>query len=156
MNVYPMNEEMVLSHLTAEQRHLHLRLQTLHKLFATENNELPPVQQMNELQRELAELRRELGELYRHEEEGGLLEEAVAQRPVIGPHVTALNHEHPSLLAETDLLLVYCHGQPLNLEFWHALGDQYNCLKRKLCEHELQSNRLVQKGFNFDCQELLD
>ncbi len=41
-------------------------------------------------------------------------------------------------------------------EMWQVLGEQYRELKRKLCEHEMQSNRLVQKGFNFDCHELLD
>jgi hypothetical protein len=111
---------------------------------------------MNNLHCELAELRRDLDELYRHEEEGGLLEEAVAQRPTIGPHVTALNQEHPALLAELDRLLVFCQGNPVNRELWQMLGEQYHELKRKLCEHEMQSNRLVQKGFNFDCQELLD
>lgn len=156
MNVYPMNEEMVMNHLTAEQRHLHQRLQKIQKLFATENNELPIPERMKDLHRELAELRRELAEFYRNEEEGGLLEEAVAQRPTIGPHVMALNHEHPTLLAETDRLLLFCQALPMNRELWQMLGEQYHELKRKLCEHEMQSNRLVQKGFNFDCQELLD
>jgi hypothetical protein len=41
MNVYPMNEEMVMNHLTAEQRHLYQRLQKLHKLFETESCRLP-------------------------------------------------------------------------------------------------------------------
>lgn len=156
MNAYPMNEDAVLSHLTAEQRHLHRQLQKLQKLFTTENNELPTTERMNELHRELAELRRQLGELYRQEEEGGLLEEAIAQRPTIGPHVTALNHEHPELLAETDRLMIYSQGTPVTQEFWQVLGEQYRALKRKLCEHELQSTRLVQAGFNFDCHELLD
>jgi hypothetical protein len=156
MNVYPMNEEMVLSHLTAEQRHLRCRLQKLEQLFTTQNNELPTPLHMNKLHRELAELRQQLRELYLQEEEGGLLEEAIAQRPAIGPHVTALNHEHPGLLAETEKLLVYCQGTPVSAEHWQALGEQYRGLKRKLCEHELQSTRLVQAGFNFDCHELLD
>lgn len=156
MDVYPLDEEMVLSHLTAEQRHLHARLQKLQKLFATDNNELPTSERMNELHRELAELRQQLGELYCQEEEGGLLEVAIAQRPTIGPHVMALNQEHPELLAEMDRLMIYCQGTPVSAEFWHVLGEQYHALKRKLCEHELQSTRLVQAGFNFDCQDLLD
>ena len=156
MDVFPMNEETVLSHLTAEQRHLHGRLQKLQKLFTTDNNELPTPEQMNELQRELAELRRQLGELYCQEEEGGLLEEATAQRPTIGPHVMALNQEHPALLAETDRLMIYSQGTPMSAEYWQVLGEQYHALKRKLCEHELQSARLVQAGFNFDCHDLLD
>ncbi len=156
MNVYPMNEEMVQSHLTAEQRHLHCRLQKIHKLFATKESELPTPELMNELHRELAALRQELGELYRGEDEGGLLEEAIAQRPTIGPHVMALNSEHPALLAEMDRLMIFCQGVPVSHELWQVLGEQFHELKRKLCEHELQSNRLVQKGFNFDCQELLD
>lgn len=156
MNAYPMNEELLLSHLTAEQRHLHLRLQKIEKLFAASNTELPTPELLNELQRELTELRQDLAELYRREEEGGLLEEAVAQRPVIGPHVMALNHEHPGLLAELDRLRLFCQGVPVSRELWQVLGEQYHELKRKLCEHELQSNRLVQQGFNFDCQEMLD
>jgi len=156
MNVYPMNEEMVISHLTAEQRHLHVRLQKIEKLFTANNNELPTPELLNELHRELADLRQELAELYRGEESGGLLEEAIAQRPSIGPHVMALNHEHRVLLAETDRLMIFCQGVPVSQELWQVLGEQYHALKRRLCEHELQSNRLVQKGFNFDCQELLD
>lgn len=156
MNVYPMNQEVVLSHLTAEQRHLHQRLQKIQKLLNVEPQEVPRLEKMTELQQELTILRGELGELYRREEEGGLLEDAVAQRPVIGPHVMALNHEHPALLAELDRLLVFCQGVPVTRELWQMLGEQYRELKRKLCEHELQSNRLVQQGFNFDCQDLLD
>lgn len=156
MNAYPMNAETVLSHLTAEQRHLHCRLQKLQQLFSTSQGELPTPERMNELRRELAELRQQLDALYRQEEEGGLLEEAAAQRPTIAPHITALNQEHPELLAETDRLLVYCQSTPGTLEFWNLLGEQYHTLKRKLCEHELQSARLVQAGFNFDCQDLLD
>jgi hypothetical protein len=156
MNVYPMNQETVLSHLTAEQRHLHHRLQTIHKLFTTAGDGLPTTEQLKQLRVELAQLREELGELYRREEQDGLLEEAVAQRPVIGPRVTALNQEHPALLAELDRLMTFCQAQPLTREMWLLLGEQYAELKRKLCEHEMQSNRLVQQGFNFDCQELLD
>lgn len=156
MNVYPMNEETILSHLTAEQRHLHTRLQKIQKLFTAHDAGLPTPQVMDELHRELADLRQELDALYCQEEEGGLLEEATAQRPTIGPHVMALNHEHPVLLAEVDRLRVFCQGVPVSHELWQVLGEQYHELKRKLCEHELQSNRLVQQGFNFDCQELLD
>lgn len=156
MNAYPMNEEAVLSHLTAEQRHLHCRLQKLQKLFTTDNGKLPTPERMNELHRELAVLRRQLEALYKQEEEGGLLEEATAQRPTIGPHVMALNQEHPELLAETDRLMIYCQGTPVSTEFWHVLGEQYRALKQRLCEHELQSTRLVQAGFNFDCHDLLD
>ena len=156
MNAYPMNEESVLSYLTAEQRHLHCRLQKLQKIFTTDNDELPTPERMNELHRELADLRHQLRELYRQEEEGGLLEEAIAQRPTIGPHVMALNHEHPALLAETDRLLILCQGIPVSTEFWQVLGEQFRALKRKICKHELQSTRLVQAGFNFDCHDLLD
>lgn len=156
MNAYPLNEELVLSHLTAEQRHLHVRLQKIQKLFKTEHNELPTPERMKELHRELAELRQELAELYRQEDQGGFLEEAIAQRPSIGPHVMALNQEHEALLAEADRLLIYCQSLPGSQELWQLLGAQYRDLKRKLCKHELQSTLLVQQGFNFDCQELLD
>jgi hypothetical protein len=156
MNIYPMNQEMVLSHLTMEQRHLHCRLQKIQKLFTADNQELPTPDRMSELHRELVELRQELGTLYRAEIAGGLLEEAIAQRPAIGPHVVALNQEQPKLLAETDRLMIFCQKVPESYEQWQVLGEQFHDLKRKLCEHELQNARLVQEGFNFDCQELLD
>jgi len=156
MNTNTMNVETVLSHLSAEQRHLHCRLQKLQQLFTTDDEELPTTERLTSLHHELEELRQQLHELYQQEEEGGLLEDATAQRPTIGPHVMALNHEHPELLAETERLMIYCQGTPGSTEFWHVLGDQYRTLKRKLCDHELQSARLVQAGFNFDGRDLLD
>jgi hypothetical protein len=156
MNIYPMNQEMVLSHLTMEQRHLHCRLQKIQKLFMTECNKLPTTQHVSELHREMVELRQELETLFRAEIAGGLLEEAITQRPAIGPHVVALNQEQPKLLAETDRLMIFCQRVPESYEQWQVLGEQFHDLKRRLCEHELQNARLVQEGFNFDCQELLD
>ncbi len=52
-----MNEEMVMNHLTAEQRHLHHRLQKILKLFAIEGDALPTAERINELHGELTELR---------------------------------------------------------------------------------------------------
>lgn len=155
MNTLSMHDETLLSHLAAEHRHQSLRLQSLHQLFGEPFADVPNLNHLQAIQGELQILRRELDERFLQEEQGGLLEEAMACRPSIGPQVVELLGEHESLLTQVTRLVNNCPGKSINPALWLTVCKQFRILVRCLSEYELKSNQLMQRGFNVDLSELL-
>ena len=104
----------------------------------------------------LKRIRRELEHHFREEEQGGCLEEAVAQCPALSADVQAIEAEHPQLLAEVDSLIRRC-GSYMTCTASVAKEVQIavQALVHKLRTHETLENRIMQRGFGV-CLEYRD
>lgn len=149
-------DETLFSYLAAENRHLCQRLCRVRKFLDTHVDGLPASSKMQELEQSLAELRLELARHFEREEEGGLLDDAAANRPRIGQQIDSLVKEHRPVLKELDQLINYSRGKPIDKQHWQLIREELTTLLDRIVDHQKRSNHLIQQGFNVDCRELID
>jgi hypothetical protein len=156
MHDYQINEETLIDRMTTDHKILNGGLRTIRDLFDAAVDEGGIEKRMAEIHREMVKFRAELSEHLCQESRDGLLEEAVACRPLIGPEVEILLEDRNALFYDLSRLMTYCHGHALSPDHWSFLKDEFTEFSRKLKSHEERGNKLLQKGFNLDCHELLD
>lgn len=140
-------------HLQAEHRRLHHRLRDLQaELNSVSVIKLdgPMLQRMIEVGQQLVD---ELTSHFAEEEEGGCMDYAVSRVPTLGPEVTALEAEHPALLAELNRMLTQLRNARAGQLSFAEIRQQFDALVVRLLAHEARESRVVERGFNMPLDE---
>ncbi len=134
-------------HMQAEHRRLEqLMRRTLAALPSWE--EADTAEWLPRMTSGLTAIRIELAHHFRTEELGGCLEEAVARCPQLSPEVEKIEREHDKLLQHLDELIARCQttGTPTPAQAG-ALEQEFRQIVRELKLHEVEENRVMQRGF---------
>lgn len=99
---------------------------------------------------ELGQLRSQMDSHFLVEAMGGYLEEAAARLPRLSHEVSSLEHQHNSLMAEIETLVLMAGESPVTLFAWQQLGQRFALFAERIVTHETAEVRLLQDGFNED------
>lgn len=136
----------VTKRLAAEHRHLSKATQQLRALAAGPVTEegLPFWRQ--DLQSRLSGFRSLLLAHFKHEEEGGFLQDVVREVPNSQQHVAKLRHEHADLERRLDTVIAEL-GELEKPERAEAIQRKVAVLTEILVKHETDEQHLVQRTY---------
>lgn len=105
----------------------------------------------------IQELRVELGHHFAQEEEGGCLEEAIAQNPEVGRMADDAIAEHPRLLAMLDAIIQQLEVQRLlDANDVQRISDDFRLLAEAIRRHEAAERAVLESGFGVSFDAFLD
>jgi hypothetical protein len=108
-----------------------------------------PQTSTDEVMSSLEELERCLTEHFAREEEGGILEEAVATAPRLGRDAEDLLNEHGKLLAEvTALTRLGRENSHVLTASWPPFAERLSAVLKELLAHERHENAMLQQAFH--------
>jgi len=140
-------------HLQAEHRALHRRLRDLQAELNradTATISQPMLDRMIETGEQLA---RELTVHFLEEDRDGCLEYAVSRVPALAGEVTALETEHPALLAELRRMVEMLRNARSDELDFADVKRQFDAFVVRMLAHETRETRVVEKGFNMSLDE---
>lgn len=109
-----------------------------------------PREQMAPLAAQLRELQTHLTEHFRHEEEGGFLDEACALAPRWQDAANQLRTEHQQMRQRlAHLLNLIEHGRRTKQQC-ADLREEFEMLLAELVNHERTENQILNRAFNVD------
>jgi hypothetical protein len=137
-------------HLLSEHRRVHGLLNRIDQQWSLTSGAPRPRLVISNLREGFDELRRELVKHFAEEEEGGVLEEAVARCPGLGREEMRLEEEHSALLGELDRIIT---GMQTAMEVGlipRELNQTLRLFVQRLQSHEADENRLLERGFRIE------
>ena len=145
-------QRVYVDHLLAEHRRLdHLISRTVATLPSWEDTDAATW--LPGMIAGLTAIRDELAHHFQEEEAGGCLEEAVAYCPGLSSEVTDIEADHVKLLADVDELIQRARQLTApTARDAHVLGQELQVVVQELRVHEVQENRIMQRGFGLNLE----
>lgn len=140
----------ILERLQHEHHELNKSLVEMRLEFATLPTSTQPKATQTAIVSRLARLAATLRSHFAEEEEGGCYEEAVSRCPSLSPTVQALLAEHPQITLALEGLLNDIRVQRKSSE---QLREEFDRFARKLKDHEIKENRLLQMALGGDASD---
>jgi hemerythrin len=137
-------------HLLREHRRLHQMLRRVEESWPAAESARQDAVLIGRLLTAVEELRGELAKHFAEEESGGVLEEAVAREPGLGPEESRLIQEHASLLSDLDEVIAGLRSAQSAGQLTGELEQQFQSFTKRLNGHEAAENRVLAEGFRIE------
>jgi hypothetical protein len=140
-----------LTHLRAEHRRLQQCLRRIEQQWI--DCEVPRLAEIiPQVIEDLEILRAELADHFEEEESGGCLEEAVSRQPSLSHEAIRLEHEHPVMLEQVDLLIVKLKEVSGPIQSADEAKEDFRRFAEQLHAHEAAENRILEESFGIEVE----
>ena len=135
----------------AEHGELHQLLDAVRKqICGCLSHENKPDKQQNCLNKTMEQLRDHIETHFAHEENGGWLEEAVAQAPFLAHQLTLLERQHGPLREQANQLVTLAGKVKDDTGVAEMVKHEFEAFVGALVTHEAEEERILCKGLNED------
>lgn len=144
-----------LTHATAEHRRLGKSL--LQAIAMIPNWEATSAVWREPMREHLTHLRAELAHHFAQEEQGGCMEEAIAQNPAVGEAADQTVAEHPRLLGQLDAMIVGLATMPDgDAQAARQFEQEFRQFVADFHQHEKSERKVLEEGFGVNFESFID
>ncbi len=140
------------THMRAEHRRLREWSLAINRQWPFLSRQPSGTEALSKLLDSLTELRQELAHHFQEEENGGCLEVAVAHQPSLSHEAMVLEHEHPGLLRQLDLVLQHVRAFPSSGDEAATIETEFREFAERLHAHEIAENEILEESFGIQVE----
>jgi hypothetical protein len=133
-----------------EHRELHAAIDRIRHLLEDRAESDATDDSVAEVIQSILAFRERLARHFTQEEEGGYLEEAIAQLPQVASQVDVLQRQHHEFIELADAMLANAGTADIAAIIWSRLKSDYDLFAKRLNAHEAAEDFLLQRAFNED------